>query len=83
MSQKRHSGLLGTLAGGLSAASRRINAPRSCMNWSVHSLCRYADRVVQVRRLRYSDSSVTVAEANRAIDGCRNSLSCSKSAFFG
>ena len=53
------------------------------MNWSVHSLCRYADRVVQVRRLRYSDSSVTVAEANRAIDGCRNSLSCSKSAFFG
>ena len=49
----------------------------------VHSFRRYADRVVQVRRLRYSDSSVTVAEANRAIDGCRNSLSCSKSAFFG
>ena len=34
MSQKQHSCLLGTRAGGVSAASLRINVPRFCMNCS-------------------------------------------------
>ena len=38
MSQKRHSCGLGTRVAGLSAASRRIKAPRSLMNW----VCRTA-----------------------------------------
>ena len=68
MSQKRHSGLLGTRVGGLSAASLRINVPQALYELVVHSLRRYADRVVEVGGLPPEfESPVTLVVSRQVV----------------